>query len=187
MPIIRDEKTNDVYLEYNIPEDIKKLITKEFLIEFRKQLFIINKYSLRDFVDEGVCINTSTSGWYTSFYNACVNTNLNKLVEYQKTLDWYDSDIFDSEITNMLADNNLILNMSILDIISEKLNIDKKDLKYCSECGGVFTSYMGKDSENEYDEEYFICNHCIDELNTAPDKHVTQYYLDTLKRIEESK
>ena len=58
MPIVGEG--NDVHIEYTMPENIKDLITYDFLKEFRNQLFRIHEhYSLDTFADFGIPMNTS--------------------------------------------------------------------------------------------------------------------------------
>ena len=135
MPIVRDEtnpkiiitnqdgeeeEIDNVYVEYFIPEKYKKMCTKDFLEEFRNQLIRIDQYySLDTFADEGIPINTSTCGWAVALFKACINTNKEELWNYWRTLPWYDSDIFDGELADLLIENNIILD-----------DIDKYAIKY---------------------------------------------------------
>ena len=70
---------------YTMPEDIKNLITDDFLKEFRNQLFRIHEYySLDVFAEEGIPINTSTAGWYAAF-GAVWNFTAHSYREYWKS------------------------------------------------------------------------------------------------------
>lgn len=179
MPLVRKED-GDVRPEYEIPEDIKKLITDEFLKEFRAQLFRINnEYSLDTFAEYGIPLNTSTSGWAAAFFNICRKTNNMELFDYWNSLEWYDSDIFDDELADMLIENHLILG-DLLDVIKEQLEIKEEDIVICDECGGWFTRDMVIEIPEE-DEDYhlsaFRCLHCQDVADSDEEhKYTTDYY-----------
>ena len=86
------------------------MCTDNFLKEFRRQLYRMHEhYSLDLFADEGIPINTSTTGWYASFGKACLLTNNEKLLDYYDKLGWEDSDIFDDELANMMVDKKILL------------------------------------------------------------------------------
>lgn len=191
MPIVGSG--DSVHIKYSIPENIKVLITDIFLKEFRNQLFRIHKhYGLNTFADEGIPMNTSTSGWYAAFGKACIETQNLELFDYWRGLEWYDSDIFDGELADMLVDKKLIL-PSIDEIIYEKLGIKSDDLAYCGECGKLYTKDMvvdmGEDSEfiDSHISQY-LCLHCQDKLNSQnKESSVTDYYLSVLKELDRYK
>ena len=39
-------------------------------------------------------------GWYGAFRQTCIKLDLEWLMDYYKSLSWYDSDLFDSEIAD---------------------------------------------------------------------------------------
>ena len=179
-----------IHVEYNIPNEIKVLITDEFLKEFRNQLFRIHEYySLDTFADEGIPINTSTAGWYAALGKACLETNNLELFDYWRSLEWYDSDIFDGELADMLVDRKFIL-PSIDEIIYEKLGIKSDDLRVCGECGKLYTKDMvidmGEDSEfTQSSYSQYLCLHCHDKLISLNKKgNTTDYYLSVLKELD---
>ncbi len=187
MPIIGSGES--VHVEYSIPENIKSLITDDFLKEFRHQLFRIHEhYSLDTFADEGIPMNTSTAGWYAAFGKACLQTNKLELFEYWRTLPWYDSDLFDGELSDMLVDRKFIL-PSIDEIIYEKLGIKSEDLASCGECGKLYTKDMVIDmgADSEYAQSSFsqyICLHCHDKMGSNSEFRTTDYYRDVLEELE---
>ena len=191
MPIVGSGES--VHVEYSIPENIKALITDDFLREVRNQLFRIHEhYGLDTFADEGIPMNTSTAGWYAALGKACLITNNLELFDYWRKLEWYDSDIFDGELADMLVDKKLIL-PSIDDIIYEKLGIKSDDLVCCDECGKLYTKDMvidmGADSEfTQSSFSQYLCSHCHDKLNSQ-DKNgnATDYYLSVLKELDNYK
>ena len=185
MPII------DGNISYTIPEEIKSLITNEFLKEFRNQLFRIHKYySLDLFAEDGIPINTSTAGWFAAFGKACLLTNNNKLFNYHRTLPWYDSDIFDGELAEMLIERGFILG-DLSKVIKEQLNIEEKDLRVCNDCEKLYEKDMVIEI-TDVDEKELIskyrCLYCQDFKETEDgNERATKYYRSVLKELEEYK
>ena len=141
MPIIEGAE-EDFSVEYTIPEHIQKLITDDFLKEFRNQLFRLHpQYSLETFAEEGIPEGTLTFTWSTALGKACLLTHNEELLDYWRTLDWYDSDLFDDQLSQMLIDRHFILG-DVSKIIEEKLGIPEKDLKTCCDCGRLYTKDM---------------------------------------------
>lgn len=190
MPIVRED--DDLFFEYTIPENIKDLITYDFLKEFRNQLFRIHKYySLDTFADFGIPLNTSTAGWYAAFGKACLLTHKEGLLDYWRKLPWYDSDIFDGELAEMLIDKKLILGDSAK-IIGEQLNINPDDIVCCCDCGRLYVKDMTvalteEDEDRCYDEEYiqYRCLHCQD--SKEEDEGATNYYKNVVAELNEYK
>ena len=153
---------------YTIPEKINNLLTVDFLKEFRKELFKINKYDLSNFAEFSVLMNSGTSGWVTAFGVACINTNKLELYKYVKSLDWQDFDICVDDITGMLLDNKLILG-ELSKVIEQQLNIPEHDQYHCSMCYGVFTIDMVKLKDEDY-----ICFRCEN----------PNYYQESMEKLE---
>lgn len=163
MPIIRDE-SGDVHVEYSIPNKYKKMMSYDFLVELRKQLFKIHEYyNLFLFSEEGIPMNTSTSGWVAAFYKACDEKSLLELFDYYKGLDWMDSDIFDGIVADMLEKEGLILTDKF-SYIYKHLGLND-GYYYCYECNKLFLEkdldeYIDEDLFDEDDEKPFICKNC---------------------------
>ena len=175
--------------EYRIPEEIKGLITDEFLKEFRNQLFrIFNHFSLDAFMESGVTIATS-HGWIASFGKACLLTSNEKVLNYWRSLDWYSSDRFNGEIYDMLIDKGLVL-CDIFSLIEEKMGIKKEDLVYCSDCGKLYAKDMVVKVEEENEDDVFYtryrCFHCQDMKDTKEENRIsTDYYRNALLELDE--
>ena len=172
------------FWEYTIPENIKNLITDDFLKEFRNQLFRIHEYySLETFAEEGIPLNTSTGGWYVAFGKACLLTHKEELLDYWRTLQWYDSDIFDGELADMLVDKGFILG-NLDKVIEEQLGIKPEDLRYCNDCGKLYSKDMVVEipdvDKNELVSAY-RCLHCQD-IAEARGYYAEVY--DELKKYE---
>ena len=171
--------TEDGNIKYDITEDIMNLISDEFLKEFRKQLFRIHEhYSLKTTEDDGLLYSTGTSGWYASLGRACIETKNKELLKYYKTLPWYDSDLFDSQLADMIVSNKLMLAGS-KEIISEKLGIKEEELHECDNCGGIYTSDMVVASGEDVS-----CFNCIDK-NNSDNRNVTDYYVESFRLIDD--
>lgn len=191
MPIVGEG--NDIHIEYTMPKHIKELITDDFLKEFRNQLFRMHDYySLDSFADEGIPMNTSTTGWFAAFGKACLLTNKEQLLDYWRTLPWYDSDIFDGELADMLVERKFILDDSDK-VIGKLLNINPDEIVRCCGCGRYYTkdmtSVLLEDDEDYYDDwTQYRCLFCQDVKNTTDgNKNATDYYRNVLKELDEYK
>ena len=179
---------------YTMPEDIKNLITDDFLKEFRNQLFRIHEhYSLDVFAEEGIPINTSTAGWYAAFGKACLLTHKEGLFNYWRTLPWFDSDIFDGELAGILIERGFILGY-LSDVIYKQLGIKEDDLRICNDCGKVYSKDMViKIDSTEEDKDDLIskyrCLYCQDKRNTkdTDNWNTTDYYRNILEELDEYK
>ena len=189
LPIV--EKNGRVWVDYKIPENIKKLITDDFLKEFRNQLFRIHEhYSIETFAEYGIPSSTSTGGWYAAFGKACLLTNKEDLFNYWRTLPYYDSDIFDGELAEMLIDRKFILG-SLSDVIEKQLGIKVDDLRVCNDCGKLYLEDMvvkiNDTNENELISDY-RCLNCQDCKDTKDgNRNATDYYRSILAELDKYK
>lgn len=106
------ELTDEFYNQYRIPEYIKGNLTKEFLQAFVNNLMVVfdidelDKDSFLTFESISMC--ESTAGWADALEMACLFAKMFDIYSYYLTLPWYDSDMFDAEITDMLVDYSII-------------------------------------------------------------------------------
>lgn len=190
MSIVKDG--DGVCIEYKIPQDIKKLITDDFLKEFRNQLFRIHEYySLETFAEYGIPMNTSTSGWFAALGKACLLTHREELFDYRRSLPWYDSDVFDSELAEMLIERGFILG-DLYKIIEEQLGIKSEDLRYCNNCGKIYSKDMVVEIEEDDDDNFLTSGYrclCCQDIKETKDgnKNATDYYRSILKELDEYK
>lgn len=191
MPIVGEG--NDVHVEYTIPEHIRNLVTDDFLKEFRNQLFRIHDYySLDLYADHGILMNTSTAGWFAAFGKACLVTHKEEILDYWRTLPWYDSDIFDGELADMLVERKFILDDSSK-VIGQSLSINPDDIVECCDCGKVYTKEMVSvltEDDEDYEEDWtqYRCFYCQDVKNLKEgNPHATDYYRNILKELDEYK
>lgn len=155
----------NVYIEYDMPQKYKDMCTKEFLIVFRNELIRMNRwYSLDSFADEGIPMSTSTCGWAAALYKACQITDTMELYDYWRTLPYYDSDIMDGQLADMLVDKGVILDDIDKYLIKYNIVTSEDDIKGCCEC---YELYSSEDVDvltnaDEYDEDYepHICKKC---------------------------
>lgn len=176
MPIING------HVIYEMPKEYKDMCTIDFLTELRNQLFRMHEYyHLGLFADEGIPINTSTAGWYAAFGKACILCDKLELLKYHKTLEWFDSDIFDDELSNMLIDNHLILDFHEA-YFKKYLNLEyEKDYDYCVDCGKYYFSKDLSIALEQIDEEDKSCTNC---KGTGAAKSLNDILLEKVGGIE---
>lgn len=189
MPIVRDG--DSVCVKYTIPQNIKNLITDDFLKEFRSQLFRINGYySIETFAESGIPMNTSTSGWFAALGKACLLTHKEELLNYWLTLPWYDSDVFDGELAEILIERGFILG-DLSKVIEEQLGIKNDDLRICNDCGKLYHKDMVVKIEDDDDDilmSDYRCFYCQDVKDTSDgNRNATDYYRNILKELDEYK
>ena len=95
-------------LGYKIPLEIKQKIPKYFYYAMGGELVsifgveVLTPEDKNDVINENTVYEidfvTSTSGWYEAFKATCKKLDLQWLLDYHETLDWYKSDLFDDEI-----------------------------------------------------------------------------------------
>ena len=91
---------------YTIPENINKLIDKEFLALFKKSLdeaYPVHKDGCTYFLDEGHYRLSEGSGhWSSAMLSTCFDLHKLEIIGYYETLEWWESDIFDDELCSKL-------------------------------------------------------------------------------------
>lgn len=147
MPIVKFGRNNFAF-EYKIPKRKKNLMTNEFLQTFKNELDnICNKISGFDTLKTRNYWNTyqyleSSCGFYEALNLACKKHNLTKAIyKYASKMPYYDSDIFDSEMTLLMVERGIIDEGNIDEFDEEsyyennkdyKLEITKTKLKDCT-------------------------------------------------------
>ena len=105
MPINNDEN-GGVEISYVIPAEVLAKIPEYFYYAFYGELcamyggdiFYINSEER----DRPVYSLESTYGWNAAFWSACQNTEQYWLFDYYDSLPWYDSDLFDNAICELV-------------------------------------------------------------------------------------
>ena len=163
---------------YKKKKKIKEKIDRKFLKTFRDELIRMEGFSLATTEDKGIPIIESTNLWNTAFAKTCINTKNYEVLNYYDLLDWYESDEFDGEITDMMKQEHLIL-PTMEEIISEKLGIPESELVVCNECGGYFTEDMVVQIHGQN-----ICLHCQDKFDSKGSANTIDYYVQAVKEVK---
>lgn len=184
---VAKEKENK-YVEYEIQGNIKELITDDFLREFRNQLFrVYGGCNLGSLADGAISLIASTSGWYVALGKACLVTHNEALLDYWNSLPWYDSDVFDDELVEMLIERHFILG-DMFTVIENQLGVKKGNLATCCDCGGIYLKNMMVElpnEETECDAPMYRCLYCNDVKNSKNgNKGATDYYQECFKEIK---
>lgn len=192
--------TNNNTIYYTMPHNIKKRIDYEFCETFMKELHKIWGISLNDFNWESIGYCEGTGGWYEAFASTCRLLNKGDILLYYNNLEWFDSDLFDDELSNLLVVYKLILPTWETDEIARQLNVKAKNIKHCFVCNGDYLKdeviKLKKDDE-DYDEytSNYICKDCEElrktkqikdcELSQKEDKQSHRISYDIVKAIQE--
>lgn len=112
---IRKIGRNSFKFDYKLPKRKKNLMTKEFLQTFKQELDnVFNKENDYQPLENRNYWNTyqymeSTCGFYDALKSACMKHNLTKAIyEYACKMPYYDSDLFDSELTLLMVERGII-------------------------------------------------------------------------------
>lgn len=91
MPIV--DSDNGLEVVYSIPDNIKYLLSENFINEFR--LNIINRFG--DDPEEWIYF-CGTVNWDNCFKLAANQCGISQVYDYYWTLEWFDRDLFDEEL-----------------------------------------------------------------------------------------
>lgn len=105
--------------DYEIPEKIKKILTKDFLSTFKKN--VIKKFEENDFKQKNTtskyelmsyldwwCYIHNTVSFYEAFQKTCKEENLQNVLDYYEELNEYNGDIFDNKLCLLMVEKNVI-------------------------------------------------------------------------------
>lgn len=102
MPIVKNEN-GTTSIQYHIPAEWTARIDSNFIDTFCKELSEIN-WNWTDnedsFPRDNIMVE-STLGWGRALKCTCLRTANEDLWKYYNQLDWYDSDLFDGELTDL--------------------------------------------------------------------------------------
>ena len=95
--------------DYRMPEEIRREFTREMMSCFLEKLVDIFDYmpSKPTYYDYIVYVE-SNAGWYEAFKKMCISYGLEDILSYYDHLEWYDSDMFDGELSDLLLEYELI-------------------------------------------------------------------------------
>ena len=94
----------DNYLSYKIPEDILSKIPEYFWAAIAGELVsVFGPHALEKF-DESYTLYflTGTIGWNAALKMTCRKLDMDWLFKYYNDLQWWESDMFDSEIEDLI-------------------------------------------------------------------------------------
>ena len=96
------------HVEYDIPKEISDKIPDYFYLAMLGELVSIMGPDILKPVDwdgpEYYDFHSSTGGWVEALYETCRKLDMEWLKNYWKTLEWYDSDVFDGIIESRIAE-----------------------------------------------------------------------------------
>lgn len=94
--------------DYKIPNEIKNEFAKDNMAYFLKELESVFNYGHPLTYWEDTVYMESTGGWYEAFKKMCINYGLEDILAYYNNLEWYDSDRFDADLSDLLVEYGLI-------------------------------------------------------------------------------
>ena len=130
--------TKNIGIYYSMPQEIKKYLDFDFCKTFLQELHMIDGISLSDFCWDSIGYLEGTGAWFEAFSSTCRKFDYHELLCYYCKLPWYDSDLFDSELSDTLVAYKLIFEKTECDILAIQLDIDDSYIAYCNECGKLF-------------------------------------------------
>ena len=93
-------------LDYKIPQEIKSKIPSCFYYALLGELCGVFGSKVFDYDEDGnMCLYylEGTAGWGAALYMTCRKLSIDWLWEYYESLEWDDSDLFDSEISDEIV------------------------------------------------------------------------------------
>lgn len=108
MPLVRRNK-NCLSIIYNLPKRKRYLMTKQFLETFKHEIDVIFKND-KDSTYWGYYGHLEgTGGFYEALKITCEKHNLtNAIFRYACSMPWYQSDLFDGEVTFLMVEREVI-------------------------------------------------------------------------------
>lgn len=102
MSIIKNEN-GSISIQYHIPDEYTSKIDNNFVNIFCNELNEIkwNWTKHESAFPQDMIMVESTMGWGQALKCTCLRTANEDLWEYYRQLDWYDSDLFDGELTEL--------------------------------------------------------------------------------------
>lgn len=103
MPVVGNGQ--GVHIEYNIPDEIKSRIPQCFYSAFAGELCSVFGCTVFEKDESGfysLVYISGTAGWAEALKMTCKKLDMQWLLDYYDSLPWYDSDIFDGEIEDMI-------------------------------------------------------------------------------------
>lgn len=172
MPIL---KNSSIY--YSIPHNIQKELDYRFCKTFMKELHNIWGFSLNDFNWDSLGYCEGTGGFDEAFVTTCRLLKKDKVFLHYASLPWYDSDLFDGELSDLLSLYKFILPKTEIDEVARQNDISVKKIRPCYKCGDYYLkddiSKLPKDDEDYFKskfEKQYGCNKCLGKKNNKKKK-----------------
>lgn len=148
-------------IEYKMPQLIREKFTFDFCKQMMMELHRIYGVSVEDSDMDHMIHLEGTSGWGVAFTTACRKMNEPDLYKYYYNLPWYDSDIFDSQVTECIVEHKLLMPDFDTTEIARQHCIEEDSLRCCDECGKYYLAsdvdLLPEDSGVMSD---YICHNC---------------------------
>ena len=104
MPLI-DNGNGNVSISYQLSDELKDLLTKEFSEDIISRLKdIFPKYQDDKSLAGLFYFNSSSNGFFNAFRSTCESLNIEALLKEANNLPWYDYDIFIDEIADRVGE-----------------------------------------------------------------------------------
>lgn len=153
---------------FGLPNRKKKLLTKEFLTDFKNELIRLDKENTgknRNYEKETYMTFygqiESSYLFYKTLKNVCKKYNLTKAIyEYAKNMAWYDSDYFDDNLVLEMVKQGIIEydNDNYNDYLKTKEDYFKLKYKLIKKCKGYNVIEYGYWYDNKEDLEEIYRN-----------------------------
>lgn len=96
------------FLYYKMPDDIRSAFTKEVLEDFKKNLDEVFKVEDKRTLYDFYAYIESTCGFVEALKKTCKTHKLHLVEKHYDSLEWYHSDLFDGELTDLLVQEGII-------------------------------------------------------------------------------
>lgn len=162
---------------YTMPKPIKDMITSEFCEIFALELHLQFGVGLTHFSYSELNAIESTIGWHNALIKACQKTNSPELLKYYDALEWYDSDMFDGLLMNIMVEHKLFMPMNETEEIMRQTGLELSDISFCPQCQNYFQKRDMSSVSVELipfdddDDEPFtvqVCHNCANDGHAKP-------------------
>lgn len=155
-------------MNFKVPKEIEQSINIRFLEQLQEEMHCVFGLSLDMFEMNDIFQKESTTAFITAFLNACKKLKKEDLVNYVKTLDWYESDLFDDYLIDRMKEEKLILPEDEETEIEKQLGISSLEVYECLQCNQFYKKedvIQLKDEETEELVSACKCKNCSEGNN----------------------
>lgn len=164
-------------IDYKIPDDILAKIPEHFWAAFVGELVSVFSPSVfeKNIDSETIMLNmiTGTGGWHAALKMTCRKLGMDWLYIYYNDLPWYDSDMFDSEIEDLIFSKFIDLeDVGMNDYYKWLIELDKDSIE--REIGEYTVAYICDQKQCENcSAEHGFCEHTTDIRHATNFEEVT--------------